>query len=144
MTKPRNITNCSLNINVSVHLKMDKKCSIPLYFTKLDAFREEFEQVLISHPMLQLVLLTWSYIMVVSQNPGSVPENWKPTSEENLEAGISTSLSDYMVLDSSASTSLDVPESRQALGYCRFCRNGKPPRCHHCSVCKLFIAFSWT
>ncbi|XP_024964104.1 probable protein S-acyltransferase 12 [Cynara cardunculus var. scolymus] len=96
-----------------------------------------FSIIILFH--LLLVLLAWSYIMVVSQNPGSVPENWKPTSEENLEAGISTSLSDYMVLDNSASTSLDVPESRQALSYCRFCRNGKPPRCHHCSVCQRCV-----
>lgn len=60
--------------------------------------------------------------MVVSHDPGSVPENWKPPSEENLEAGVSTSE--------------EVPENIQALGYCRYCRNGKPPRCHHCSVCK--------
>nr|GEX10545.1 probable protein S-acyltransferase 12 [Tanacetum cinerariifolium] len=63
--------------------------------------------------------------MVVSHDPGSVPENWKPPSEENLEAGVSTSE--------------DVPESTQALGYCRYCRNGKPPRCHHCSVCQRCV-----
>ncbi|KAI3741416.1 hypothetical protein L1987_59088 [Smallanthus sonchifolius] len=78
---------------------------------------------------LLLVMLTWSYIRVVFHDPGSVPENWKPLSQENLEAGP----------DTSASTSLDEPENRQALGYCRYCRNGKPPRqrCvlkmdHHC------------
>ncbi|GKB37677.1 hypothetical protein Tco_0882619 [Tanacetum coccineum] len=65
--------------------------------------------------------------MVVSHDPGSVLENWKPLSEENLEAGVSTSE--------------DVPESIQALGYCRYCRNGKPPRCHHCSVF-LNLAFA--
>ncbi|KAK9056099.1 hypothetical protein SSX86_027187 [Deinandra increscens subsp. villosa] len=78
---------------------------------------------------LLLVMLTWSYIMVVFHDPGSVPENWKPPSQENLEAGP----------DSSASTSLDVPENGQALGYCRNCRNGKPPRCHHCSVCQRCV-----
>nr|XP_043622165.1 probable protein S-acyltransferase 12 [Erigeron canadensis] len=78
---------------------------------------------------LLLVLLTWSYIMVVTHDPGSVPENWKPTSEENLEAGP----------DTSDSTSMDVLESRQALSYCRNCRNGKPPRCHHCSVCQRCV-----
>ncbi|GJW63412.1 hypothetical protein Tco_0115296 [Tanacetum coccineum] len=83
--------------------------------------------LLIGYTMSQLVMLTWSYIMVVSHDPGSVPENWKPPSEENLEAGVSTSE--------------DVPESIQALGYCRYCRNGKPPRCHHCSVF-LNLAFA--
>ncbi|KAI7737233.1 hypothetical protein M8C21_012120 [Ambrosia artemisiifolia] len=78
---------------------------------------------------LLLVMLTWSYFMVVTHDPGSVPDNWKPPSQENLEAGP----------DTSASTSLDVPENRQALGYCRYCRNGKPPRCHHCSVCQRCV-----
>ncbi|XP_076957424.1 putative protein S-acyltransferase 12 [Bidens hawaiensis] len=76
-----------------------------------------------------LVMLSWSYIMVVINDPGSVPENWKPSSPENLEAGP----------DTSASTSLDMPENRQAQGYCRHCRNGKPPRCHHCSVCQRCV-----
>lgn len=65
--------------------------------------------------------------MVVFNDPGSVPENWKPSSQENLEAGP----------DTLTSTSLDVTENGQAFGYCLYCRNGKPPRCHHCSVCKL-------
>ncbi|KAJ0758717.1 putative protein S-acyltransferase [Helianthus annuus] len=76
-------------------------------------------------------MLTWSYIMVVINDPGSVPENWKPPSQENLEAGPDD--------NTSASTSVDVPENRQALGYCRHCRNGKPPRCHHCSVCQRCV-----
>ncbi|KAD3069032.1 hypothetical protein E3N88_36912 [Mikania micrantha] len=59
----------------------------------------------------------------------SVPENWKPPSQENLEAGP----------DTSTSTTLDVPGNRQALGYCHYCRNGKPPRCHHCSICQRCV-----
>ncbi|CAH1420100.1 unnamed protein product [Lactuca virosa] len=96
-----------------------------------------FTIILLFH--ILLVLLTWSYTMVVSQDPGSVPENWKPAaSEENLEAGGSN----HIVPDTSASsTPLDVPETRQAQasGYCRYCRNGKPPRCHHCSVCQRCV-----
>uniref|UniRef100_A0A5B7C9X7 S-acyltransferase n=1 Tax=Davidia involucrata TaxID=16924 RepID=A0A5B7C9X7_DAVIN len=84
-----------------------------------------------------LVLLTWSYFMVVFRDPGSVPENWKPASEE----GSSTTLSDYATPDNSASTwsSLDGLERRPAVGYCSQCQNGKPPRCHHCSVCQRCV-----
>nr|CAN81951.1 hypothetical protein VITISV_002072 [Vitis vinifera] len=39
-----------------------------------------------------LILLTWCYFMVVFRDPGSVPENWRPVSEEyNLEEGPMTS-----------------------------------------------------
>ncbi|KAK2965518.1 hypothetical protein RJ640_008868 [Escallonia rubra] len=82
--------------------------------------------------ILQLVLLSWSYFMVVVQDPGSVPENWKPSVEESLEEGSSLTASD-------AWPSSDGPERRPAVGYCSHCQNGKPPRCHHCSVCQRCV-----
>ena len=52
-------------------------------------------------------------------DPGSVPEHFRRelvVVGDSLEAGTST--------------------EQGALGYCPKCRNVKPPRCHHCSVCK--------
>ncbi|CAM8941947.1 unnamed protein product [Rhodiola kirilowii] len=45
----------------------------------------------------KLVLLIWSYLRVVVEDPGSVPENWNPMEEENLEDGAGGSLTiDYV------------------------------------------------
>ncbi|KAF9619901.1 hypothetical protein IFM89_009683 [Coptis chinensis] len=44
-----------------------------------------------------LVLLTWSYFMVVFRDPGSVPGNWKPIlDEESMEAGGSMPSQQYV------------------------------------------------
>ncbi|XP_060213269.1 probable protein S-acyltransferase 12 isoform X1 [Lycium barbarum] len=90
----------------------------------------------------KLVLLMWSYIKVVIQDPGSVPENWKLVSEQNIEEGNSVALSDYASIENPTSTlSTDQIERRQSQsrGYCSKCHNGKPPRCHHCSVCQRCV-----
>lgn len=56
--------------------------------------------------------------MVVFWDPGSVPENWRPvSSEESLEA-------------------INDADGGTRVRYCQHCQNGKPPRCHHCSICK--------
>lgn len=76
--------------------------------------------------------------MVVFKNPGSVPENWRAvTEEDNMEAGSSMASSHHVAPEALASslTSSDGPE-RKPRGYCSQCQNGKPPRCHHCSICK--------
>ncbi|XP_059651186.1 probable protein S-acyltransferase 12 isoform X2 [Cornus florida] len=85
-----------------------------------------------------LVLLSWSYYMVVFRDPGSVPPNWKPVLEEG---GPRSSLPDYVAPENSTSTwsSSDGLERRPAVGYCSQCQNGKPPRCHHCSVCQRCV-----
>ncbi|XP_024925889.3 probable protein S-acyltransferase 12 isoform X2 [Ziziphus jujuba] len=94
-----------------------------------------FSIIIVFH--ILLILLLWSYLMVVFKDPGSVPENWKPVlEEENLEAGSSMSLSDHVATEASAS---DVLEMRPPVGYCSRCQNGKPPRCHHCSVCQRCV-----
>lgn len=83
-------------------------------------------------------MLMWSYIKVVIQDPGSVPENWKLVSEQNIEEGNSVALSDYASIENPTPTlSTEQIERRQSQsrGYCSKCQNGKPPRCHHCSVC---------
>lgn len=79
--------------------------------------------------------------MVVFCDPGSVPENWKLISEENVEAGSSIPISDNMACDSSVSSlsSSDRIQRTPVVRYCNHCQNGKPPRCHHCSICKRYI-----
>lgn len=91
------------------------------------------------HSVFQLILLLWSYFAVVFKDPGAVPENWKPLVEEaNLRAGGYLMFPDQLTPQASTSTeSLDGLGRRQQVGFCTRCQNGKPPRCHHCSVCKL-------
>ncbi|OVA04740.1 zinc finger protein [Macleaya cordata] len=87
-------------------------------------------------------MLTWSYFMVVFRDPGSVPENWRPVlDEENLEAGSSMTLQEYVSPETRDSTlsPLERTEGRPAVGYCNRCQNSKPPRCHHCSVCQRCV-----
>ncbi|XP_057979806.1 probable protein S-acyltransferase 12 isoform X2 [Malania oleifera] len=89
-----------------------------------------------------LVLLAWSYFMVVFQDPGSVPKNWSRVSEEEtLVAGSSTMLPESATREALASTwpPSDELERRRDVGYCNQCQNGKPPRCHHCSVCQRCV-----
>ncbi|XP_020148328.1 probable protein S-acyltransferase 12 isoform X1 [Aegilops tauschii subsp. strangulata] len=59
---------------------------------------------------LLLIMMLWCYFMVVFTNPGAVPENWRHAAEGDEEQG-------------------------HAPRYCSRCQNGKPPRCHHCSIC---------
>lgn len=99
-----------------------------------------FTIIIIFH--ILLVMLMWSYIKVVIQDPGSVPENWKLVSEQNIEEGNSVALSDYVSIENPTPTlSTEQIERRQSQsrGYCSKCQNGKPPRCHHCSVCQRCV-----
>ena len=85
--------------------------------------------------VFQLVMLLWSYFSVVFTDPGGVPPNWKPVvDEENGEADL---LAD--------SEFIQLPGEPTNLGvrYCRKCNQLKPPRCHHCSVCKHCSFFSF-
>lgn len=96
--------------------------------------------ILLFHVLL--VLLMWSYVMVVFTDPGSVPENWRPVSSyESLEAGSSTIIPDGggPEISGSSWSSPDGSERRPPAGYCIHCQNGKPPRCHHCSVCQRCV-----
>ncbi|GAB2224088.1 hypothetical protein Droror1_Dr00004835 [Drosera rotundifolia] len=85
-----------------------------------------------------LTLLMWSYIMVVFQDPGSVPENWRPMPEETREEATSTAQQLYVALDASSSA-LSSSDEGERSRYCSRCQNWKPPRCHHCSVCQKCI-----
>lgn len=83
-----------------------------------------------------LVLLSWSYLRVVLQDPGSVPENWKASPELNVEDGFLVAMPDNGRPENS---DLGMGERRGDVGFCRHCQNGKPPRCHHCSVCQRCV-----
>ncbi|KAG7619180.1 Palmitoyltransferase DHHC domain [Arabidopsis suecica] len=71
-----------------------------------------------------LIMLLWSYFTTVFTDPGSVPEHFRREmgGGDSLEAGTSTDQGAF-----------------GSLGYCTKCRNVKPPRCHHCSVCQRCV-----
>lgn len=79
--------------------------------------------------------------MAVFSDPGSVPANWRPMiQDESLEMGNPVTSSDYVALETRGpANSSSVGLERRPLGYCNHCRNGKPPRCHHCSVCRRCV-----
>ncbi|XP_068634806.1 probable protein S-acyltransferase 12 [Aristolochia californica] len=90
---------------------------------------------------LLLVLLIWSYFMVVYHEPGYVPENWRPNfDEESLDVASSTASSDCAPeTGATIWSSSEGIERRPVVGYCSRCQNSKPPRCHHCSVCQRCV-----
>ncbi|KAK8944418.1 putative S-acyltransferase [Platanthera zijinensis] len=89
-----------------------------------------------------LVLLVWSYFMVVFHDPGDVPVGWQPASKENcLRMDDSVILADHTgngarEIEFSLTEGL---ERRQSIRHCSHCQNNKPPRCHHCSVCQRCV-----
>uniref|UniRef100_A0A453B850 S-acyltransferase n=1 Tax=Aegilops tauschii subsp. strangulata TaxID=200361 RepID=A0A453B850_AEGTS len=85
--------------------------------------------------LLQLIMMLWCYFMVVFTNPGAVPENWRHAAEgDGMYANNSSTISNNVATDcvNPPSTS---EEQGHAPRYCSRCQNGKPPRCHHCSIC---------
>jgi len=88
---------------------------------------------------LQLAMLLWSYFSVVLTDPGSVPTNWRRAAvdEESGEAiALTSSEFNNPILSLQQSSSL-ADSGNPRIRYCRKCNQLKPPRCHHCSVCKL-------
>ncbi|XP_047338089.1 probable protein S-acyltransferase 12 [Impatiens glandulifera] len=85
-----------------------------------------------------LGMLLWCYFMVVFRDPGYVPENWKEEPDElNLEDGSSSS--SFVPENLASNSASDGVEMRPTVSYCNKCKNGKPPRCHHCSICQKCI-----
>ncbi|KAL9320510.1 hypothetical protein ACSQ67_012349 [Phaseolus vulgaris] len=100
----------------------------PLLFRsplQLSSFFSAFFVLLLFH--ILLILLTWSYLMVVLNDPGSVPHNWRH--HQQLRSDID----------------LETAPPTPSPAYCSRCQNGKPPRCHHCSICKqLSLTFKFS
>ncbi|KAJ7010845.1 hypothetical protein NC653_001335 [Populus alba x Populus x berolinensis] len=90
--------------------------------------------------IVMLVMLLWSYFTTVLTDPGGVPPNWRPSIDE--ESGDA----DPLVRLAHEGTGLDLNQSAM-LGepanprtrVCRKCNWFKPPRYHHCSVCRRCI-----
>lgn len=80
---------------------------------------------------MQLAMLLWSYFSVVFTDPGVVPPNWRSASDEEQRGGESDPL------NSLEFGGLQPDSSNQRTRFCRKCNLPKPPRCHHCSVCKI-------
>ncbi|KAG0474913.1 hypothetical protein HPP92_014599 [Vanilla planifolia] len=89
---------------------------------------------------LLLIMLIWSYFMVVFHDPGAVPVGWHPSSE-NLGIINYVSTADHTSIENRESglSPADVSERRSCIRYCSHCENNKPPRCHHCSVCQRCV-----
>ncbi|PPD72253.1 hypothetical protein GOBAR_DD30853 [Gossypium barbadense] len=86
----------------------------------------------------KLVMVMWCYSSVVVTDPGGVPPNWRPfTDEEKGDA-------DPLVGSGYGSAQLDPKQSAmvavsQEIRFCHKCKQFKPPRAHHCSVCRRCI-----
>ncbi|CAK9260777.1 unnamed protein product [Sphagnum jensenii] len=83
-----------------------------------------------------LLMLLWCYFTVIFTDPGGVPQSWWPSPIEDLE-NQTTPLASTV----SPPSGLNVPMVAQGplVRYCRKCSHFKPPRCHHCSVCKRCV-----
>ncbi|XP_039007361.1 probable protein S-acyltransferase 14 [Hibiscus syriacus] len=87
-----------------------------------------------------LVMVMWCYSSVVVTDPGGVPPNWRPlTDEEKGDA-------DPLVASGYGSAELDsmqlvMPSDFMSVDirFCHKCKQFKPPRTHHCSVCRRCI-----
>lgn len=75
-------------------------------------------------------MLLWSYLSVVVTDPGGVPLGWRPELDIEKSEGNKLAIAE-------ANTSLSAGDSScHIVRYCRKCNQYKPPRSHHCSVCK--------
>ncbi|CAN6480271.1 unnamed protein product [Victoria cruziana] len=85
-----------------------------------------------------LVMLLWSYFSVVFTDPGNVPPNWRPAVDEESGDTIPLASSEFVnQVVGPQQSPVFVDPSNSRVRYCRKCNQLKPPRCHHCSVCKL-------
>ncbi|KAJ8767621.1 hypothetical protein K2173_018179 [Erythroxylum novogranatense] len=83
-----------------------------------------------------LAMLLWSYFATVLTDPGGVPPNWRPSVDEESGSADPLMASEYIgaIVGLKQSAILGEPANQQRR-FCRKCKQFKPPRCHHCSVC---------
>eukprot|EP00252_Welwitschia_mirabilis_P023427 TRINITY_DN6608_c0_g1_i2.p1 TRINITY_DN6608_c0_g1~~TRINITY_DN6608_c0_g1_i2.p1 ORF type:complete len:239 (-),score=10.14 TRINITY_DN6608_c0_g1_i2:471-1187(-) len=83
-----------------------------------------------------LAMLLWSYFSVVLTDPGGVPQNWKPHTDEERGESFPLTTPDYGVAELDSQPQMIIHDSSpHRVRYCKKCNQLKPPRCHHCSVC---------
>jgi DHHC palmitoyltransferase len=117
---------------IILHAYPHHKCSEQCQFVYCDIVLNYCEWILFS---IQLVMLIWCYLRVVFSDPGTVPDGWRPSIEED-NAVQSSFPNGHNASDVRDSASVDT-----GARHCARCQNWKPPRCHHCSLCKLKDTF---
>ncbi|KQK16360.1 hypothetical protein BRADI_1g28380v3 [Brachypodium distachyon] len=81
-------------------------------------------------------MMLWCYLMVVFTDPGAVPENWRHAAEEDdMDESNTRTISNDVATDIVNPPLFTSEGQGNASRYCSRCQNGKPPRCHHCSIC---------
>ncbi|XP_073029950.1 uncharacterized protein [Primulina eburnea] len=83
-----------------------------------------FSVVLVTLFHALLLLLSWSYFMVLLKDPGSVPANWKMSPQQNVEDGSFVISSISVVFPNSATMTSSQGSERKPTGYCDRCQNG--------------------
>lgn len=103
------------------------------------SFFSAFFILLLFHTLL--FLLTWSYFMAVFNDPGSVPLNWTPLPQLPAVAVAVPPPSNEVQFELEEEEEAPSTTTPSTVGYCTRCQNAKPPRCHHCSICKFLLTF---
>ncbi|OMO80873.1 Zinc finger, DHHC-type, palmitoyltransferase [Corchorus olitorius] len=87
-----------------------------------------------------LVMIIWSYSSVVLTDPGGVPPNWRPLRDEekgDADPLVSSGHGSPEVGSNHLGVPGDSPD--RGIPFCWKCNQFRPPRAHHCSVCKRCI-----
>lgn len=87
-------------------------------------------------------MLLWSYFSVVLTNPGCVPPYWRPELDEEKSDVDPLMASEYSgpgAVPEQGAVHVQIDSANQKTRFCRKCNHFKPPRCHHCSVCKFLV-----
>lgn len=127
---------------IHLHLVIDRYHKCPEQYLFESPIKTQFSSLspntifkFVLYSQFQLVMLIWCYLRVVFSDPGMVPADWRPPFEEDVIVQ-STFPNEHDASDVRDPASVDT-----GIRQCARCQNWKPPRCHHCSVCKFKITF---